>query len=111
MDAEYASNLLCDTAEAPARAQLPQAVSSALTLGQLTALQKPNGRVRGIVAGDTLRRMVARTLAQQYGPELEAACAPFQYALSTRAATGCVADALRVKTDTDPQATIISINV
>ena len=33
----------------------------------MTALAKPDG-VRGIVSGDVLRRLVARTMAQQLGP-------------------------------------------
>ena len=32
----------------------------------MTALQKPDGGVRGIVVGDVFRRVVARTIAQQY---------------------------------------------
>ena len=34
-------------------------IVNSVRLGRLTALQKPNGGVRGIVAGDTLRRLVA----------------------------------------------------
>ena len=30
---------------------------------RMTALQKPSGRVRGIVVGNTFRRLVARTIA------------------------------------------------
>ncbi|CAE7774315.1 unnamed protein product [Symbiodinium sp. CCMP2592] len=37
---------------------------------------------RGLVVGDLLRRLVARTLAQQFSKQLDAAC--HQYALSTR---------------------------
>ena len=37
----------------------------------MTALQKPSGRVRGIVAGDIVRRLVARTMAQQLSPAVE----------------------------------------
>ena len=48
-------------------------------MGRLTALQKPNGSVRGIVASDVFRRLVARTMAQ------------FQCALSTRVGTECIA--------------------
>ena len=51
----------------------------------MTALQKPTGGVRGIVVGDFVRRLVARTLAQQLGPAVESATAPFQFALSTKA--------------------------
>ena len=49
----------------------------ALGLGALTALLKENGSIRGIVTGDTFRRGVARTLAQQCAKKFEEACMPF----------------------------------
>ena len=39
----------------------------ALRFGRLTALRKPCGGVRGIVAGDVVRRLVSRTMTQQLG--------------------------------------------
>ena len=48
-----------------ARAQIPLAIQACIRLGRLTALQKPNGGVRGIVSGDIVRRLVARTMSQQ----------------------------------------------
>ena len=48
-----------------ARAVVPDEVVDAIRLGRLTAMQKPNGGVRGIVVGDIIRRLVARTIAQQ----------------------------------------------
>ena len=65
---------------------------------RLTALTKPNGGVRGIATGCTVRRLVARTLVKQFMKVFEAECAPFQYALSTRAGTDCVGHLLRVAT-------------
>ena len=55
-----------------ARAQIPQVVADAIRFGRLTAL------VRGIVAGDIMRRIVARTIAQQVGNKVERATLPFQ---------------------------------
>ena len=46
-------------AERTARAEAPPSVNDAIRLGRLTALQKPRGGVRGIVAGDILRRLVS----------------------------------------------------
>ena len=40
-----------------ARAQVPNEIREAIRLGRLTALQKPQGGVRGIVAGDIARRV------------------------------------------------------
>ena len=51
------------------------------TFGVLTPLAKPDGGVRGIATGSSLRRLVARILARQFMKEFESECAPFQYAL------------------------------
>ena len=57
-------------------------------------LRKPSGGVRGIMVSDVFRRLVARTLDQQFAKKAEPATAPFQYALSTRACCECVSHAL-----------------
>ena len=57
-----------------------------------------------------LRRIVARTVAQQISTVVERATAPFQYAMSTRAGTECVAHALQALSELDPRATIVSID-
>ena len=49
-------------------------------------------------------------MAQQLSKAVEAATAPHQYALSTRAGTECVAHVLQVLTEMDPQTTIVSID-
>ena len=77
---------------------------------RMTALQKPSGGVRGISTGTALRRLVARTLARQFGAEIEAACAPFQFALSTRAGTDCVGHMVRFLTEESHTATLLSID-
>ena len=89
---------------------MPEDIQEAMALGRLTALRKPQGGVRGIICGDIFRRTVARSLAQQFGKEIENACAPFQYALSTRAGTESVAHALQASTALDEQLTILSID-
>ena len=60
----------------------PQAIE-AIKLGRMTALRKESGGIRGIVSGEVMSRLTARTIAQQVGPAVKAAAAPFQYALST----------------------------
>ena len=79
--------LLSKLAALLAKAQVPDIAIQMIRLGRLTALSKPDGGVRGIVAGDVIRRLVARTMAQQLQKAVEVATAPFQYALSTKA--GC----------------------
>ena len=77
------THLLFRAAELLARAQVPNTIVDIIRVGRLTALSKPDGGVRGIVAGDVIRRLVAKTMARQLGPAVEAATAPHQYALST----------------------------
>ena len=88
----------------------PVEIADALGLGALTALLKENGRIRGIVTGDTFHRGVARTVAQQCAKKFEEGCMPFQYALSTRAGTDCVARVVRSIMELDPTKTLLSID-
>ena len=53
---------------------------------------------------------VAKTLARQFGAAVEATCAPFQIAPSTRAGVDCVEHAVRVATDLNTEATVLSID-
>ena len=62
------------------------------------------------MAGDLLRQLVARTMAQQLGPAIERATAPFQYALTTRAGTECIAHVVQALMDADPSATVLSVD-
>jgi hypothetical protein len=107
---------LLDAAQDFARAHVPAPVATALAAATLTALKKPakedgsDGGVRGIATGATLRRLTARTLARQFGAEIDAACSPFQYALSTRAGTDCVAHVVRATLEARPTATLLSID-
>ena len=55
-------------------------------------------------------RLVAKTLARQFMNEVDRACSPFQFALSTRAGVDCVGHAVRAATDADPRATVLSID-
>ena len=69
-----------------ARATVPEDVVDAVKLGKMTALQKPKGGVRGIVSGDIIHRLVARTISQQFFSAVQVATAPFQYALPRKLA-------------------------
>ena len=69
----------------------PRSVTHCLTLATLTALQKKDGRVRGkSPLASHFADLVANTLAKQFGKTVEAACAPFQFTLSTQAGVDCV---------------------
>ena len=98
------------SAEDAATADRPESARKAFTSATVTALQKPNGGVRGIATGTSFRRLVARTLARQFRKAVAATCAPFQFALSTRAGTDCVGHAMRAFTDANPMTTVLSFD-
>ena len=111
LENESDPEMLCRVASLLSVEQVPETILEAIRLGRMTALSKPDGGgVRGIVVGDVLRRLVARTIAKQVIEKVEAATAPFQYALSTKAGCECVAHVLQTLTDLDPEATIMSID-
>ena len=110
LESETDSGRLVELAQILAVGDVPPEIMRAIALGRLTALRKDVGGVRGIVVGDMLRRMVARTVAQQLSKEVEEATSPFQYALTTRAGCECVAHVLQTLTDLDEHATIVSID-
>ena len=110
LDSPRDTHVLFLVAEIMARAQIPADIIGAVRVGRMTAFRKRTGGVRGIVAGDALRLLIARTIAQQMGEAVKAATAPLQYALSTRAGCECVAHALQAMSDLNPNATITSID-
>ena len=93
-----------------AQGKVPAEIREALMGARLTALLKPKSGVRGIATGCTVRRLVARTLAKQFMKAFEAECAPFQYALSTRAGPDCVGHMLRAASDANPNMTILTVD-
>ena len=110
LDERRALHLFFLVARKLARADVPDAIVDLIRVGRLTSLTKPDGGVRGIVAGDVVRRLVARTISQQLGPEVEQATSPYQYAMSTRAGCECIAHALQGLTELDPHATVTSVD-
>ena len=76
LDEESCTQLLGRVAARLAVAEVPGEIAGALRLGRMVALTKPAGGVRALVMGDVFRRLVARTLAQQFGEQFRQACAP-----------------------------------
>ena len=110
LDNEQDSHRLFQMGEKLCQALTPPSINATIRMGRLTALQKPRGGVRGIVVGDIVRRLVSRTMAQQLSKVVERCTAPYQYAMSTKAGTECIAHALQMLTELDPQATVVSID-
>ena len=102
--------LFVDLAKNFARADVPLAIMQALRLGKMTALQKDNGKVRGIVAGAVLRRVVCRAVASQHADAFLQATAPFQFALQTPASAEALVMALRAVTDFDPDTVVLNLD-
>ena len=110
LDSVMDQQWLCKLAEQVAQGRITPTVIEAIRMGRMTALRKANGGVRGIVVGGVVRRLVARTMAQQLGPQVESATAPFQYALSTRAGSECVAHVIQGLSEWNPDSTGMSID-
>ena len=68
---------------------LPEEVLPAVRLGRMTALQKPDGGVRGVMVGDVFRRLVGRTLAKQFAEQGQAATHPWHGMCCTRCGGVC----------------------
>ena len=110
LDDSDATDLFVAVCNRIAQGKVPEEVREAFTSARITALSKPDGGIRGIATGCTLRRLVARALAKQFMNAFEEECAPFQYTLSTRAGTDCVGHTLRAATDANPSLTILSVD-
>ena len=80
-----------------------------MKISKLTALLKPNGRVRGISAGEVLRRLTSKTLARQKQEELRNAVAPANFGLSNRSGTDALVHFLQFLSDEHPAKVIITI--
>ena len=93
------------------RGLIPRSVVETVKLGWMTALRKKDGgESEESWQVKVIRRLTARTITQQLGHAVEAATAPFQYALSTRVGCECVSHALQALCDMDEDATITSID-
>ena len=89
LESEADTSSVCRAAQDLARAEVPPDVIALLRMGRLTALQKPASGVRGIVCGDIVRKLVARTVAQSMSAAVQPATSPFQYALTTKSGRVC----------------------
>ena len=110
VDSQRDAEKFCRVCEGFARADIPDEVLQAMRAGRMTALQKPTRGVRGVVVGDFVRRLVARTVAQQFFDTVQLATAPSQFAQSTKASSECIAHVAQALTDMDASATLLSVD-
>ena len=110
LDDPVTTDMWCNAAAQLARGEVPEPVARGIAIGRMTALDKGEGKVRGIVTGNCFRRLVAKTLAKQLASQIEEATAPFQFALSARAGTDALGHLLRATSGLDPDAVIIAID-
>ena len=66
--------------------------------------------MRGIATGDVFRRLVTRTIAQQFAERFVEVTRPYQFALATRAGTDCAALLLRSAAELDPDGVLVSLD-
>ena len=89
---------------------------SCRSVGELTIPQTSQGEgsVRPVELvlreGNQATILVTRTLAQQFADHFDAACRPYQYALSTRSGAEALVHTLQVLTETSLTATVLSVD-
>ena len=93
-----------------AEGNVPTDIIKALRLGKMTALRKTASKVRGLNAGETLRRLVAKTLAQQLGKEFEAAIAPYNFGLASHGGAEALVHFLQSIIEANPQQVITKVD-
>ena len=103
-----------------AQAKVPQEIAAAMGLCNMVALNKDapghsqahgaSSRVRGLAVGDAVRRLVSRTLAQQFHSEFEDVTSPQQFGIAAHGGVEAAVHMLRALTDADPTATITQVD-
>jgi hypothetical protein len=110
LEEDIAFNLLHQAASRLARAQVPESIIAAMKISKLTALLKPNGRVRGISAAEVFRRLTSKTVARQEQSILRDAVSPLNFGLSDRSGTDALAHFLQFLSDMHPGKVIMTID-
>ena len=110
MDDEHIMGDLYTIASRLACGNVPRQIGEALRMCKLTALPKSNGKIRGLNAGDTFRRLVAKTLAQQYEEEFRNATSPFNFGMAVHSGVDAVIHCLRTLSSQFPNGVITKID-
>ena len=93
-----------------ANAEVPHEIVEALAISKLTALLKPNGRVRGIAAGDVFRRLVSKTIARQKQDDFRNVVGPANFGLCNRGGTDALVHLVQFLLEEDSSRVILSID-
>ena len=110
---DIAAAKLFEMAEYMALADTRPRAAATYAIGSMNALLKeadPQRKVCGIVTGSTLRRLVVRTLVQQQRDNVADDCAPYQFALRTRAGTDALALLLHLLTGLDDDRVFLQLD-
>ena len=110
LDDDLYFDALFDVGAIFARGEIPSEISGFFKLTRLTALLKPNGRIRGISSGDTFRRLVSKTIARQKQTILRKLVEPFNFGLCHRGGTDALVHLIRFLLDEDPTRVLLSID-
>ena len=89
---------------------IPSDVVGALKFSKLTALRKNNGKVRGVSAGDILRRLVSKVLARQFQKEFRCIAEPSNFGLCNRSGTDTLVHLIKFLLDESPDKVVVSID-
>ncbi len=87
LDDETSLELLGMVSQRLAQGDAPQSLTEAMRMSRLTTPQKSSGKVRGIAAGCTFRRLVGRVLSKPFQEELRSAASPANFGLCDRSGT------------------------
>ena len=85
-------------------------MTDAIGVRCLTALLKPNGRVRGIAAADVYRRLVVKTLARSHQHIFRQLVSPANFGLASLSGTGRLGHLIRLFTDTSELHTVLALD-
>ena len=103
-------NLLHAVGQILARAEVPQEIVQALAMSKLTAMIKPNGRIRGIAAGDAFRRLVSKALARQSQTIFRELVAPANFGLCDRGGTDSLIHMVQFLLEEDEGKVLLSVD-
>ena len=110
LEDDVAVDLLFAAASRLAHARVPECIISAMKMSKLTATLKPNGRVRGLSAGEVFRRLTSKCIARHMHYELREAVSALNFGLSNRSGTDALVHFLQYLSDARPNKVIMSID-